>query len=79
MDIPDVLAVPRSAVLSPNGDPFVYVYDGGGRYEMRKLKLGRIGDDYAEVLDGLKEQEQVVTSGNLVIDAEAQISQSTDN
>ncbi len=79
VNTPGVLAVPRSAVLTPNGEPFVYVYGGGGRYEQRKIKLGRTGDEYAEVLEGLKPGENVVTSGNLLIDAEAQISQGTDN
>ncbi len=79
VNVPNVLAVPRSAVLSPSGEPFVYVDAGGGRYELRKIKVGRVGDDFAEVLDGLKEGDRVVTSGNLLIDAEAQISQNTDN
>ena len=79
VDTPEVLAVPRSAVLSPNGEPFVYVDTGGGRYEQRKIKLGRLGDDYAEVLGGLKQYESIVTSGALLIDSEAQISQSADN
>jgi membrane fusion protein, copper/silver efflux system len=52
---------------------------GNGYYEQRKVKLGRVGDEFVEVLDGLKEGEKVVTSGNLLIDAEAQISQSSDN
>jgi hypothetical protein len=76
VNAPDVLAVPRSAVLQPGSQPVVYVDDGKGYYEPRKIKLGRMGDDYAEVLDGLQEGEKVVTSGNLLIDAEAQISQS---
>ncbi len=74
-----VLAVPRSAVLSPGAEPVVYVDEEKGYYEQRKIKLGRVGDEYAEVLDGLKEGEKVVTSGNLLIDAETQISQSANN
>jgi multidrug efflux pump subunit AcrA (membrane-fusion protein) len=74
-ETPEVLAVPRSAVLSPGAQAVVYVDDGGGNYEPRKIKIGRTGDEFAEVLDGLKEGEKVVTSGNLLIDAETQISQ----
>jgi hypothetical protein len=76
---PEVLAVPRSAVLSPGAQPVVYVDAAGGFYEPRKIKLGRIGDEFAEVLDGLKPGEKVVTSGGLLIDAEAQISQAANN
>jgi multidrug efflux pump subunit AcrA (membrane-fusion protein) len=75
----EVLAVPRSAVLSPGAEPVVYVDTGGNFFEPRKVKLGRIGDEYVEVLAGLKEDERVVTSGNLLIDAETQISKSSDN
>jgi hypothetical protein len=76
VDSPDVLAVPRSAVLSPGAQAVVYVDDGGGHYEPRKIKTGRVGDELVEVLDGLHAGEKVVTTGNLLLDAEAQISQS---
>jgi hypothetical protein len=76
---PDVLAVPRNAVLQPGSQPVVYVDEGKGYYEQRKVKLGRVGDEFVEVLDGLQEGDKVVTSGGLLIDAEAQISQSAQN
>jgi hypothetical protein len=74
---PDVLAVPRNAVLQPGQQPVVYVDEGNGYYEQRKVKL--VGDEFVEVLDGLKEGEKIVTSGGLLIDAEAQISKSAQN
>ncbi len=76
VDVPEVLALPRSAVLSPGAQPVVYVDKGGGAYEQRKVKLGRAGDDLLEVLDGLSEGERIVTSGNMLIDAQAQLNQS---
>jgi Cu(I)/Ag(I) efflux system membrane fusion protein len=72
-DMPDVLTVPRSAVIWPSGQPVVYVDDSGGHYELRAVKLGRAGDEFWEVLDGLHEGEKVVTTGNLLIDSEAQL------
>jgi len=75
----DVLAVPRSAVLQPGSQPVVYADLGNGYYEQRQVKLGRIGDEFVEVFDGLKEGDKIVTSGGLLIDAEAQISQSSDH
>lgn len=68
-----VLAVPRSAVLSPGGEPVVYLAESEGSYSPRKVKLGRAGDDVWEVLDGLQEGDRVVTTGNLLIDAQAQL------
>jgi multidrug efflux pump subunit AcrA (membrane-fusion protein) len=70
---PEVVAVPRSAIISRGAGPLVYVDDGGGAYAARAIKLGRIGDDYAEVLSGLDEGDKVVTNGGLLIDAEAQL------
>jgi Cu(I)/Ag(I) efflux system membrane fusion protein len=76
-ELPDALVVSRSAVLSPSRQPVVYVEKDQGLYEQRSVKLGRAGDDYWEVLEGLKEGDRVVTSGNMLIDAQAQLNQSS--
>ncbi len=76
VEVPESLAVPRSAVLQPGAQAVAYVDKGGGHYEQRKLKLGRRGDDAWEVLDGLKAGDRVVTHGNLLIDAQAELSRS---
>ncbi len=68
-----VLTVARTAVLSPGGAPLVYVLKGERGYEPRHITLGRIGDEVWEVLAGLQEGERVVTTGNLLIDAQAQL------
>ena len=73
----ELLTVPRSAVLSPAGQPVVYVDKGSGAFEPRSVKLGRAGDDAWEVLEGLAEGERVVTSGNMLMDAQAQLNQSS--
>ncbi len=73
LDAPEVLAIPRSAVLWPGGEPRVYVELAAGAYERRSVKLGRAGDALWEVLDGLKEGERVVLTGNMLIDGQAQL------
>lgn len=73
VEAPNTLVVPRSAVLSPGAFPVVYVDKGSGAYEQRKVRIGRVGDDTYEVLDGLTEGERVVTQGNMLIDAQAQL------
>ena len=75
-EIPEVLAVPRSAVLSPGGAPVVYVDKGGGTYEQRRVRLGRTGDDDYELLEGVTAGERVVTQGGMLIDAQAQLNAS---
>jgi hypothetical protein len=70
---PEVLAIPRSAVISPGSGPIVYVEKSPGHYTPKPLLLGRVGDEYAEVLYGLDAGDKVVTNGGLLIDAEAQL------
>lgn len=75
VDFPESLVVSRRAVLNPGGTPIVYVEQSEGSYELRKVKLGVFGEESWQVLEGLKEGERVVTSGNLLIDAQAQFNQ----
>ena len=70
--VPNLLAVPRSAVLFPGGSAYAYVELGDGAYERRRVKLGREGDELWEVLQGLEEGDRVVTTGNVLLDAQAQ-------
>jgi Cu(I)/Ag(I) efflux system membrane fusion protein len=73
VELPEVLAVPRTAVLAPGPQAVAYVDRGGGAYEQRRLRLGRVGDRHWEVLEGVAEGERVVTQGNLLIDGQAQL------
>jgi Cu(I)/Ag(I) efflux system membrane fusion protein len=73
VETPEVLAVPRSTVLSPGGVPLVYVVHGEGAYEARPVRLGRAGDNAWEVVEGLDAGEVVVSTGNMLIDAQAQL------
>ncbi len=77
LESPAVIAAPRSAVLDAGGGPVAYVDLGNGRYEQRALRLGRRGDALVEVLSGLQENERVVTTGALLLDAQAQLIRET--
>ena len=70
---PEVLSVPRSAVISRGIGPIVYVEKSPGYYAPQPLLLGRVGDEYTEVISGLDVGDKVVINGNLLIDAEAQL------
>jgi hypothetical protein len=67
------LTIPRSAVISRGIGAMVYVDKGDGHYAPRAVLVGRVGDEFSEVLAGLKEGEKVVTTGNVLIDSEAQL------
>lgn len=73
LDAPEVVAVPRTAILWPGNNPRVYVEQDKGAYQQRRVILGRAGDDLWEVLEGVKAGERVVASGNMLIDGQAQL------
>jgi Cu(I)/Ag(I) efflux system membrane fusion protein len=73
LQAPEVLVVPRAAVLWPGNGPRVYVETAPGVYSRRLVKLGRTGDAGWEVLSGLSEGEQVVTTAAVLIDGQAQL------
>lgn len=59
-----VLALPRECIVGSVRDARVFLALDG-KAELRPVKLGRIFGDYAEVLDGLKEGDQAVISGQI--------------
>lgn len=68
-----VLAVPDSAVIDSGTRKLVIVQAGEGRFEPREVKIGARSDNYAQVLDGVKDGEQVVVAANFLIDAESNL------
>ncbi|MCA1589252.1 MAG: efflux RND transporter periplasmic adaptor subunit, partial [Acidobacteria bacterium] len=58
-----VLSVPKQAVVTEQGQTFVFVFDGGESFEKRAVALGAEGADFYEVKSGIKEGERVVTEG----------------
>src|SRR5438552_15578673 len=68
-----VVAVPASAVIDSGARQVVLVAKGEGRFEPRPVKLGRRGDGYVEVLEGVTSGEEVVTAATFLIDAESNL------
>ena len=75
----EVLTIPASAVLDTGVRKLVYVAIKPGVYEQRTVTLGSTGssnsqsETLVEVTSGLKEGEEIVSSGAFLIDAEAQL------
>ena len=76
-----IITVPKTAVLDTGNRKLVWVYLGDGNFEPRPVKTGPIGIVQIEnhnvssypILDGIEENEVVVTNGNFLIDSESQI------
>jgi Cu(I)/Ag(I) efflux system membrane fusion protein len=67
------LAVPTSAVIDSGTRQVVIVVRGEGRFQPRPVKLGVRAGDQIEILEGVNEGEEVVTSANFLIDAESNL------
>ncbi|CAN5749844.1 hypothetical protein BH09VER1_BH09VER1_11970 [soil metagenome] len=64
--------VPRSAVIDTGTRKVAFVSLGEGKFEPRKVQTGiTTDDDRIEVVSGLKPGEMVVTSGQFLLDSEA--------
>jgi membrane fusion protein, copper/silver efflux system len=68
-----VVAVPNSALIDSGNRQVVLVAKGEGRFEPRSVKVGRRGDNYVEILEGISKGEEVVTSATFLIDAESNL------
>ncbi len=69
----ETVVVPTEAVLDTGLKQHVFIALGGGKFEPREVKLGVYGDgnQYREVLSGLKGGEEVVTSAQFLLDSES--------
>lgn len=72
-DTRPVLAVPDSAVINSGTRRIVLVQVGEGRFEPREVKTGARSDTHVQVLEGVREGEQVVVAANFLIDAESNL------
>jgi Cu(I)/Ag(I) efflux system membrane fusion protein len=76
LEAPQVLTVPRSAVVQTGPEAVVYVAHGAGAYGRHPVQLGRRGDRFVEILSGLDAGDKVVTNGTLLIDGQAEMNRS---
>ena len=81
IDLGEKLAVPKEAVLDTGIRKIVYIDFGKGQFKTQEVKLGSeaiaIIDGkerkFFPVIEGLKENEIVVTTGNFLIDSQSQL------
>jgi membrane fusion protein, multidrug efflux system len=59
----EVLAIPRSAVLSDQQGDYVFVLGADNKAEQRRIKLGQSTSTIAAVTEGLTEGEKVIVEG----------------
>ena len=73
ISLPPAITVPADAVLDSGLKKTVFVDHGNGFFEPREVETGwRIGNR-VEIVKGLKPGEQIVISGNFLIDSESRL------
>lgn len=65
------LAIPENSILDTGERKIVFVDIGEGEFEPRQVQTGREALGYYEILSGVDEGEEVVTSANFLIDSES--------
>ncbi len=69
----DRLSVPTEAILKDSHGAHVITALGGGRFASRKIDTGISAQGYTEILSGLNPNETVVSSGQFMLDSEANL------
>jgi hypothetical protein len=64
------LSVPNEAIIEEGDKQVVYVQQQPGRYAPQEIHTAIQGELYTQVVDGVKDGDQVVTFGSFFIDAE---------
>lgn len=73
VDLGEKLAVSEEAVLNTGKRMLVVTANQRGSFFSREVRLGQKAEGFYEVLEGLKEGDIVITSGNFLIDSESRL------
>jgi hypothetical protein len=65
-----VLSIPSKALIREGGNQIVVVHTSEGRFQSRPVRTGLETKQRIEILEGLEENEQVVTSGQFLLASE---------
>ncbi|KFX69786.1 RND transporter [Pseudomonas taeanensis MS-3] len=69
----NALFVPTEAVIRTGRRALVMLAEGDGRYRPLEVRLGREAEGKIQVVQGLEEGQQVVASGQFLLDSEASL------
>ncbi|TNE58084.1 MAG: efflux RND transporter periplasmic adaptor subunit [Alphaproteobacteria bacterium] len=72
--VEDALVIPKDALIRTGSSSRVIVALGEGKFEPREVKIGTVTAETVQITDGLREGEQIVFSGQFLIDSEASLS-----
>ena len=67
----NTIVIPLEGLIRTGREERVIIALGEGKFEARNVKSGIESGDYVEILEGVKEGDKIVTSGQFLIDSEA--------
>src|SRR5690606_20026531 len=67
----ETLLIPREALIRSGGSDRVVLALGNGRFKSIEVKAGRSDDTHVEILQGLNEGDEVVSSAQFLLDSES--------
>jgi Cu(I)/Ag(I) efflux system membrane fusion protein len=68
-----VLALPSEAVVDAGDERYVFLARAGGRFEPRRVRVGREEGEWVEILAGVAAGDTVVSSASFLIDSESRL------
>lgn len=69
----NAVMVARDAVVDTGAAQYVYVVNSGGVYEPRAVRVGARLKETVEIVDGLREGENIVVAGVFLLDSESRL------
>ena len=76
VDTENRIAVPTESVLKSGEGKYVVVSLGEGRFEPRSVETGLVSDRWTEVTRGVRQDENIVVSGQFLLDSESALRES---
>lgn len=73
----NAIVVPSESVVRSGGKPQVFVVREPGKFEPRSVTLGVESEGRIEILSGVSEGEEVVTSAQFLVDSESKLREAT--
>lgn len=73
IELKNVLAIPNDSILHTGQRTIVYKKIDSEQFEAVEVLIGKEAEDYTEVVKGLKENDEVVTKANFLLDSESKL------
>jgi len=71
----DAIVIPAEALIRTGKRTAIFTVRGPGRFEPREVEVGIISDQGVQIISGLKAGEEVVTSGQFLLDSESKLNE----